>query len=183
MENAADALKIAFGLIIFATAITMLFIMTTHTRSAADTVLSYVDETNYYNLLETTDKNREVSVSDVITTLYRYYSESIAVEVILKTGINSKERYVFDIHNETIVDTSFEALNSIKDMEDNLGYFINYKLLGSKNIPGSEDRTASRFRETFVEVPTFGIYLVQEDGTELALSTGSKRIYITYEEI
>ena len=49
MENASDALKIAFGLMLFATAIIVLFMLTGNTRTTADAVLSYADETTYYN--------------------------------------------------------------------------------------------------------------------------------------
>ena len=41
MENAADALKIAFGLLVFAIALTVIFTMVAKVKSTADVVLYY----------------------------------------------------------------------------------------------------------------------------------------------
>ena len=178
MENAADALKIAFGLLVFAIAITLLFIMTTNTRTTADAVLAYVDDTNYYDHLNAKEKNRIVSVSDVITTLYRYNRESIGVKVIFKqdpTNPSKPTVFTFDIGDETNKDGKKVKLNSPEEQEKNLGEFIETNLLNHPNM---------KFTESFVEIPSqAGIYLVDEDnGTEITLTEGNKKIFITYIE-
>lgn len=169
MENAADALKIGFALLVFAIAITVLFMLTSKSRATADAVFYYADETNYHAHSNAKDTNRVVTVSDVITTLYRYNKESLSVTIKWKDGTTKKKE--FDLQNE-----QNENSNTI---ENQVGEFIvkEAKLLDgeNKNI---------KFRETFVEVPTSGIYLVDDDtGTEIALADGSKKLFITYEEI
>ena len=170
MENATDALKIAFGLLIFVTAITVLFVMVTHTRVTADATLNYADDTNYYDWVNSSNKNREVTVSDVITSLYRYYNESVAITIKFNDG----EEYNFDIKYETDKDGNKIALTDYEEIEKNLGTIIENKLI----------HTSSRFIEKFTEVPTSGIYEIDErDGSELTLAAGSRKIFITYEEI
>lgn len=172
MENAADALKIAFGLLVFATAITMLFIMVSHTRETADITLNYADDTRYYAWTNSSDRNRIATVSDVITTLYRYNNESVAVKIILND--EPGKVFVFDVNNETDKDGNRVSLTSSKEQEDNLADFIENKLI-HKNMT---------FKETFAEVPTTGIYEYDSvDNSELTLSTGNRKIFITYEEI
>lgn len=178
MENAADALKIAFGLIVFTIAITLLFIMTSNTRSTADVVLAYADDTNYYDHLNAREKNRIVKVSDVITTLYRYNNESIGVRVVFKPNPSDPSMptvFTFDIGNETDEDGKKVYLKSPEEQEKNLGKFIEKRLLTHPDM---------EFNESFVEIPEKGgIYLVDEKaGTEITLTAGSKKIFITYEE-
>lgn len=48
MENAADALKMAFGVLVFIVALTVLFFQLSQIKQTADTVLLYSDKTNYY---------------------------------------------------------------------------------------------------------------------------------------
>lgn len=166
MENAADALKIAFALLVFATAITTLFMLTSKSRATADAVFHYADDTNYYEHTDAIETNREVTVSDVITTLYRYYQESLSVTIKFKNG----EEKVFDLQRESNTNT--------KAIEEKLGDFIvnEAKLVGVNS--------SKTFLETFVEVPTSGMYIVDEqEGSEFTLSAGSKKVFITYEEI
>ena len=168
MENAADALKIGFALLVFATAITVLFMLTSKSRTTADAVFYYGDETNYHAHTDATDTNRVVSVADVITTLYRYNKESLAVTIKWKDG--STKVKDFDLQKETNENTNV--------IENEVGRFIveEAKLLDGAN-------RNKKFLETFVEVPTSGIYLVDnETGTDIALADGSKKIFITYEE-
>ena len=75
MENAADALKIAFAVFIFVIAITITFTIVSQAKSTADSVFYHRDETNFYEYSYSkgdTEKNRIVSVSEIIPTLYRY---------------------------------------------------------------------------------------------------------------
>ena len=169
MENAADALKIAFVMFIFAIAITTTFSLISQAKSTADTVLYQSDETNFYEHTETSDLgNREVSVTEIIPMLYRYYEESIGVTIKLKNG----ETYTFDLkNNESILLEDKVKLTSEADREANLAKFIQEKL--PKN---------AKFKEEFVEIPISGVYEYGSDGAELVLTSGGKKIYITYTE-
>lgn len=177
MENAADALKIAFALLVFVIAITIVFTMISKVKSTADTVLYYTDDANFQTHMEVTadellQPNRIVHKSDVISTLYRYYNESIAVTLDLNGEI-----YVFDKGNEKKWDPTKPGtvslnLNTEKQIEENLAEFIE----GPLNNIGKDEP----FIEEFVEVPISGIYLTGDDGSEIVLSSGGKKVYVTY---
>lgn len=172
MENAADALKIAFAIFVFVTAITLIFLLISQAKETADVVLYYSDRTNFYEHLDSSDINRKVYVAEVIPELYRYYNETIGIIVKLSDG----EVYTFDLNNkETILLEEKTKLGSKKEREENLAKFINDILL---ELPDNTE-----FEEEFVEVPISGIYERGEDDTELALSDGGKKVYITYSQI
>ena len=173
MENAADALKVSFAILAFVVAMTMLFVTTAKVKSTSDMMFWASDETNFRAHTNSSDSNREVGYSEVVSTLYRYYNESVAVKVIFNGNT-----YNFDIGYETkfradgTPDESLPKLNSVQDIENNLAIFVDQVL--PKNIT---------FREEFVEVPISGIYITAADGTELTLSQGGKQVYITYTQI
>ena len=173
MENAADALKIAFALLIFAIAITIVFTMISKIKTTADTVLYYADDTNYQQHINSREENRTVKKAHVISTLYRYYKESISVTVI----INGTE-YVFDKGNETNIFLPDKTnINTEKEIEANLAEFIT-----NRNGLGNINEDAD-FLEEFVEVPTSGIYLTGDDGSEITLSAGGKKVYVIYTKL
>ncbi len=173
MENAADALKIAFAIFVFVLAITITFSIISQAKSTADVVLYHTDETNFYGYSDSKKKNRVVSVSDVISTLYRYYNESISVTVNLGSD---EKTYTFNSNlsksqlNKLGLDQEPATEEAAKSI---LADFIENILL--KNISDN-----SVFSEEFVEVPIDGIYETGEDGTQIVKSSGEKKIYITY---
>lgn len=173
MENAADALKIAFIIFIFIAAIGIAFTLISQAKSTADVVLYYSDDTNFYEYSKgNSEKNRIVSASEIIPMLYRYCNESIGVEIKLLNG----DIYSFDLGNrEYLVEDDKNVYNKQFDREKNLGKFIDEILLTQL-----KDKT---FEEQFVEIPISGIYEYGEDGTELAISSGGKKVYITYTEV
>lgn len=173
MENAADALKIAFGILVFVIAITMLFMMVSKAKTTSDAVLYYTDNTNFYDHTSSSDKNRVVTISDIVSTLYRYYKESVAVTVVLPD-----DTYKFDREYETILiedgnGNKILSLGTEQNVEKNLGEFISETLL----VKVPEDAI---FTEEFTEVPISGIYSTGTDGSEIVLSSGGKKVYITY---
>jgi len=94
MENAADALKLAFGVLIFVIALALLFSTVSLAQRVATTLVTEVDEQSYIvydeadiaNDLIATDRNgvkcRVVTLKDIIPTIYRYSSESYGVTII-----------------------------------------------------------------------------------------------------
>lgn len=170
MENAADALKIAFGIFVFVVGITITFSLISQAKSAADYVLYYSDETNFYEHLNSKENNRIVSVSQIIPKLYRYYDgESIGITIKLNDG----KTYIFDLGNiETNLLNENSKFSSPAEREENLAKFIDECLL--------EYGANSEFIEEFVEVPITGIFERGEDDTEIILSAGGKKVYITY---
>lgn len=159
MEDAADALKIAFAVFVFVIAITLTFALTSQAKDTADYVLYYNDETNFYDHTYSADTNRQVSFSEVISTLYRFYKESICVTVDLGSG----GVRTFDLSNSSYTNEA--------EIEAELRAYI------ETNLSTYTNRT---FTEEFVEVPISGIYETGEDGTQITLSSGGNKLYVTY---
>ena len=168
MENAVDALKIAFAIFVFVVAITITFSVISQAKQTSDYVLYFSDETNFYKQLDSSDENRMVSVSEVISNLCKYYKESISV--IIK--LDNENSYNFDNGRETICDPTLSNVSLIKDKEQNLEYFIKNELL-------TLDQN-TKFEEEFVEVPISGIYKTGSDGTQIVSASGGNKVYITY---
>ena len=91
MENAVDALKMAFAVIVFVLALTIGIAVFTQARTASDVILHGQDSTEYYNYIHagiyddetgewiSTGETRIVGIETVIPTLYRYYKENYTV--------------------------------------------------------------------------------------------------------
>lgn len=85
MENAVDALKMAFAVLFFVGALGISMVTFTKARETADILLYSKDSTNYYEYVEPSkNKSRVVGVETIIPTLYRYYKENYTVQ--FKTG-------------------------------------------------------------------------------------------------
>ena len=70
MENAADALKIAFAIFVFVLALSILFSLISKIKSTADDVLFITDKTNFYKFeTGSLDGGREVGEENVIAAL------------------------------------------------------------------------------------------------------------------
>jgi hypothetical protein len=161
MENAADALKIAFAIFVLITALTITFLLISQAKSTADSVMFYSDKTNFYEYKASESENREVPVTEVISALHRYYKESISVTIVLGNGADDTR--TFDLTN-LYLGTATIQQDLEKYIADNL-----------QNLP-----LETVFIEEFVEVPINGKYQSGEDGTEITLTEGGKKVYVTY---
>lgn len=82
MENAVEAIKMAFAAIIFGMALTISVISFNNVKATSDAVLYTKDETNYYDYQGATGKaaeNRVVGLETIIPTLYKYYKENYTI--------------------------------------------------------------------------------------------------------
>lgn len=88
MENAVDALKIGFAVLVFTMALSLAIYMFTEARETADAVLYRTDETQYMEydqaqLDNVTNQivgmNRIVGLETIIPTLYKYKKENYTV--------------------------------------------------------------------------------------------------------
>lgn len=170
MENMSDALRISFAVLVFVIALTITFTLIAHAKKTSDIVLTASDKTTLYTYNGddpsnpqgySSGRNRTVGVSQVISTLYRYYKESLCVTI----DLGGPDVTVF---NQDYEDTA----KMTEDIEKELGEYIQDNL---ETLPDTTE-----FSEEFVEVPISGIYDTAEDGTEIILSSGGKKVYITY---
>lgn len=92
MENAVEALKMAFAVMVFVIALTVSIVSFNSVKSTADTILYMKDETNYYDYQGEYGKaaeNRIVGLETIVPTLYKYYKENYTV--VFKQGIYNYE--------------------------------------------------------------------------------------------
>lgn len=153
MENAADALKMAFAVFVFIAALSIVFSLITKIKNTADTVLWYSDKTNYYDWTEErTEDGRTVGEDTVIATLYTQAKEKVFIQIKDETGIITF----------TLFNTNSERN---KYIEQNLN-------TGTKI-----------YKEKIVEITTGGITRTAEDGTKIIVQPGTTRTYIIFEKI
>lgn len=90
MENAVDAIKIAFALLVFAIAIALTFSVVGQARAVADTIFMSNDKTQYYDYATNGDynatENRIVGFETVLPTIHRYAKEQYAVTIFNTDG-------------------------------------------------------------------------------------------------
>ena len=88
MENATDALKIAFAAFVFIMALTIAITMFSQLNQVSKIVVSSSDNTKYYEYKATTDdeKTRIVGLESIIPTLYKYYKENYTVLFLEANG-------------------------------------------------------------------------------------------------
>ena len=86
MENAVEALKMAFAVMAFMLALSVSIISFNKVKEVSDIVLYAKDETNYYEYYQDYDgekgkaaENRIVGLETIIPTLYKYYKENYTV--------------------------------------------------------------------------------------------------------
>ena len=116
MENATQALYMAFAVLVFATALTLTMNMFSQARATSDYILYQEDSSNFieyqYSLR---DKTRVVGLETIIPTLYKYYKENYTV-VFRKINGVSKEDF---IANPNFGDSSPLKLYESKTNENN----------------------------------------------------------------
>ena len=156
MENAADALKISFAVLVFIVALALTFSIIGKTRATADVVLYHTDKTNFQEL-KSPGENRIVSPAEIVTTLYRIPGESIVVRI----KIPGEQDEVISGKSESEIDEILQ----------------NGVLTEINNFCSDDTR---KFIEEFAEVDYSGIYRSAEDGTKVTIADGGTAMYITY---
>lgn len=148
MENAVDALKMAFAVIVFVMALSISINMFTNARETADVVLHSSDITEYMQYQEAIQgtESRIVGMETIVPTLYKYYKENYTVifrnsngkyMTIYNTKTNSnlwssdyKKNKYFKLDSEKVQICAFDVDDETKRHEPWTGSHAEYK----KNI-------------------------------------------------
>lgn len=171
MENATEALLMAFAVLIFVVALSVTFSSLAQAKSTADVVLYYSDRENFQTPIKDDPTNiqnggRTVGVDTVIATISRCVKEKFAVKIIGDKNSNTKE-YIFE-YDANVYKTKYPGITTTKEgIEKEYEEFL-------KNYNKDD-----KYIETYVEVTISGETYVGEDGTTLEEDVG-KKIYITY---
>lgn len=99
MDNAVDALKIAFGVLVFVIGLTVSINAFAQAKAVSDEVFYMADKTNFYEYTseEKIPEGRIVSGETIIPTLYRYYKENFNVIIL---NANGKEICTLNLEQE-----------------------------------------------------------------------------------
>lgn len=98
MENAVDALKLAFAVFVFVIALALAVSVVGQARATSDIILSLNDKTNYYEYVDKSENNaggtgdkiekdRIVDFETILPTIYRYAKEQYAVTILDEKGV------------------------------------------------------------------------------------------------
>lgn len=124
MENAAEALKIAFAVLMFVAALSLSISSFSSAKTAIDNIITMRDKTQkYMYVIPAKSSNRIVGVETVIPTMYKAYQENFRIVFMQKDGEELKELpiyYYTDIHNSKVYDSEkgeYRTINYI-DLEN-----------------------------------------------------------------
>lgn len=129
MEDAVQALKMAFAVFVFVIAISVAFYVISKAKATSETIFYVSDKTNYYDNVESNSNvTRTVGLETVIPTLYRYYRENFMVQIMKSDGTILQ---VFDTTTEWEVSNAAKVIaNKRNDRQK-----ILISLYGDKNKP------------------------------------------------
>lgn len=136
MENAVDALKIAFAVFVFVIALALALAVIGQVRTTSDVVLALGDKTNAYEYVEVNENNannedRIVGFETILPTIYRYPSEQYAVTILDEKG-NPIVRY--DLFTENFMSNWDQILKTMSS--------LSYKSTVEANYNAIKDRIA-----------------------------------------
>lgn len=140
MENAVEALKMAFSVMMFVLALTLSISCFSKANTAVTAITNMRDRETEYTYVEPTRTNRIVGVDEVIPTMYRAYIEHFEVRFYDVDG--KKELpiyYATDYQNQKYgerqkdEDDNYITINYVDLVKEKFGTEINPKTGG--NIP------------------------------------------------
>lgn len=169
MENAVDALKVAFAILIFALAIALTFSVISNIRHTSDVLFEMSDSNKYYieglegytYITAGTDDNRQVGVETIIPTIYRYYKENFGVTIIDR---DMKPVARFDLDTENIVNNWLTNNDETNQLHiDYLNTYVNPNRLKSNNGYGSDIwSNASDVRNNLYNLAPTNLYIMNQ---------------------
>lgn len=138
MENAVDALKIAFAVFVFAIAVALSFSVVGQVRATSDVILALEDKTNDYDYVENNESNannkdRIVGFETILPAIYRYAEEQYAVTIVDTNG-NAIARY--DLWTEGFMNNWDEVLKNSRSTNNTI------KTNAENTIESVKDRLA-----------------------------------------
>lgn len=195
MENAVEALKIAFGVLVFVMALTVAMVSFSNVKNASDVILYSKDETNYYEYQGVTGKaaeNRIVGLETIIPTLYKYYKENYTVVFMQGdydkvTGNFTNWQYL-PVYN-TPSNSSLWGNNGVKDSNGRTSY--DRLMLKKYNVSSTTNKIFSfdLDEETLRHEPWTGSFNKAKENVDsflkgtIYLNPNNNSKYIDYSEV
>ena len=172
MENAADALHMAFAVFVFVIAIGLAFTTFSQAREVADLVLYMNDKTNFDEYVTTTKVKREVGLETIIPVISSYITENDGYYIQI---IDDSENLdlTFDIKGGQLnqIDPSYrdERINEPRKIKK-------YMLKALKKILETYENEKPIFEETYIEEEPYsgGRYILPDGDTIEQVNTETK---------
>ncbi|MCI8273231.1 MAG: hypothetical protein HFJ55_04010 [Clostridia bacterium] len=151
MENVTEALKMAFGVMMFVIALTLGISSFSMARDAVDSIITMKDKKQEYTYIRSTDDTKIVGVETIIPTMYKAYKENFSIEFYKEDGsplylytythpnnAGKTDVYYIDLKKELLPDATeaIEHLDILLDKKSN----------------------ASKYKEQFRSEYTNGLY-------------------------
>ena len=152
MENITEALKIAFGVMMFVLALTLSISCFSQARISIDNVITIKDRESEYTYVKTSSntKNRIVSVETIIPTIYKAYKENFSIEFYKSDGVTPLYLYTYVDPNHIKTNVNYIDLKReiLPDATEAIQHF--------DVLLGSETNKPLNFRDNFIY--TDGLY-------------------------
>lgn len=196
MENAVDALKIAFAVLVFVIALTTSMMAFGQAREASEKVFYMSDNTNFYEYVSDKKESeyRIVSSETIIPTLYRYYKENFNI-IILSKDL-SETIAVFNLEEEIKnYNKNYKNAPWLGNANIDTKERIDIELSGKKGMINGVEYSpqvdggllkyfeGKQFKEFFLEQQYSGKQVTSEDNETLEIVKGNKKMWIIYQEI
>ncbi len=166
MENAVDALKMAFGIIVFVIAIALAVSVIGQARVASDVIFHSNDKTEFYEyatedtITNVTEKgDRIVGMETIIPTIHRYAKEQFAVTIFDNSG-NPIVRY--DLWTEGFMSNWNQIVKNKDKVESDKKAYEEVKDR-LQTIQNAVNKTINKNREVEVETDIQKLYKVHSN--------------------
>ena len=124
MENGAEALKIAFAIMMFIMALSLSISSISQANSAVTAIIGYNDRETNYSYVEPSSSNRTVGVETIIPTMYKAYKENFNIYFYDNTGRSFKIYEDEDGNEINCIDGS-EVFGNAQEALDHLNQILN----------------------------------------------------------
>ena len=152
MENGAEALKIAFAIMMFIMALSLSISSISQANSAVTAIIGYNDRETNYSYVEPSSSNRTVGVETIIPTMYKAYKENFNIYFYDNNG-NSFEIYQDEDGNEINCIDGSEVFGNAQEALDHLNQILNnglYDTLAGKKF---EERLGEYYQDDSENTP------------------------------
>lgn len=191
MDNAVDALKIGFSVMVFVIALTVSIIAFGQAREVSEEVFYMSDKTNFYEYVsdEKLPDGRIVSGETIIPTLYRYYKENFNVVILDKNG---KKVCVFNLEEEIKnYNKDYKLAPWLGNADKDIKLRVDIELTGETGEINGVKYTGAglekyvsgkQFKESFLEQRYSGKQLTSSDNESIEIVKGNTKLWIIYQE-
>ena len=191
MDNAIDALKIGFSVMVFVIALTVSIIAMGQAREVSEEVFYMSDKTNFYEYVsdEKLPEGRIVSGETIIPTLYRYYKENFYVVILDKDG---NKKCVFNLEEEIKnYNKDYKLAPWLGNADKDTKLRVDLELSGKTGEINGVKYTGvglekyiegKKFKESFLEQRYSGKQLTSSDNESIEIVKGNTKLWIIYQE-